>query len=58
MKTKLSPGQCFKQLVEGPQASGHGHGCIGQIEHPRFALVHRCHNLEMGQTGVHHFILR
>ena len=58
MKTELSPGQGFKQLVEGPGASRHGHDCIGQVEHPRFALVHRSNNLEMGHTGVHHLIVR
>ena len=46
------PGQRLDDLLERPEAAGQGDEGIGQLGHPRLALVHRLDDLQLREAAV------
>src|SRR6185369_5342039 len=42
----------LKDLLEGAEAAGEGEEGVSEIRHPGFALVHRGHDVELGQRAM------
>ena len=54
VKTQLSPGQCFENLLKSAPASWHGNKAVRHMRHQRFSLVHRMHDMLLRQAGMRH----
>src|SRR5215475_2459611 len=50
LQSELGPGQDLAKLVECAEPAGHRDERIGQVGHEGFALMHRSHDSELGQS--------
>src|SRR5436190_23914311 len=55
--TELRPRPNLEQLLERPGSAWKRKERIGAIGHHRFALVHRAHLMQFGQTGMRELAL-
>src|SRR6516225_5781993 len=55
LNAELGPGKYLAKFFESAESAGQGHEAVGEVGHQRLALMHRLHDVQLGQSLMGYF---